>query len=185
MTRTLTCGCGQMRWRIADTAKGTHLECYCTDCQTAAHALGAESLLNDAGGTAIFQTLPAHVTIEKGQNHLALLRLSPKGLFRWHAGCCGTPIANTMSSPGFSFCGMVLPAGTQGFGPVTAKVQTKAARKPVKEYGFARTGFAIMRRALVARLTGAHRKTPFFDANGQPTATPRVLSLKERQDATP
>lgn len=142
-------------------------------------------MLNPAGGTLIFQTLPANLQIVQGAEHLALMRLGPKGLFRWHAGCCGTPIANTLASPKFSFSALVLPPETEGLGPVTAQVQTKSARQPVREHGFAKTGFAILRRAIRARLTGQTRKTPFFKDDGAPMVTPRVLSLEERRAATP
>lgn len=183
MSVTFSCSCGTMAWSVTDPAKGTLLECYCADCQTAAHALKAENMLNDAGGTLIFQTLPANLQMDRGAEHLALMRLGPKGLFRWHAGCCGTPIANTLASPRFSFGGLVLAPGTQGFGPVTAQVQTKSARQPVREHGFAKTGFALLSRAIRAGLTGQARKTPFFKADGAPIATPRVTPLEERENA--
>ena len=183
--RTLTCRCGQMQWQVAPTAPGTHVVCYCADCQTAAQALGAADMLDEAGGTAIFQTLPADVTITQGAGHLALMQLGPKGLYRWHAGCCGTPIANTLSGPKFSFCGMVLPPDATGFGNPTAHVQTEAARTPVNGHGFAATGLAIARRALAARLSGRWRHTPFFDSAGQPVAPPRILSLEDRTAARP
>ena len=152
MSLTFTCSCGTMAWSVTDQANGTLLECYCADCQTAAHALKADHMLNPAGGTLIFQTLPANLQIVQGAEHLALMRLGPKGLFHWHAGCCGTPIANTLASPKFSFSGLVLPPETEGLGPVTAQVQTKSARQPVREHGFAKTGFAILRRAIRARV---------------------------------
>lgn len=184
-TRQLQCRCGAMVWRIAPRARGSRVVCYCADCQTAARHLGAEDRLDDAGGTEIFQTLPADVEITRGARQLALMRLGPKGLFRWHAGCCGTPVANTLATPGFSFAGMVLPAGRTDFGPVTARVQTQTARRPVRGYGFAATGFQVVGRALRARLTKAWRRTPFFDATGAPVAVPRVLSLAEREAARP
>jgi hypothetical protein len=169
-----------MRLSVSPEAPGTHLACYCVDCQGAARHLGAEGLLDDKGGTEIFQTLPAHVTIEAGAQHLALMRLSPKGVLRWHAGCCGTPITNTLPSPGLSFCGMVLPAGTDRFRPITARVNAKSARAPVREHGLAAAGYAVLRRAIRARLTGLHRRTRLFDASGNPVVPPRVLSLAER-----
>ena len=38
---------------------------------------------------------------------VALLRLSPRGLFRWHTSCCNTPIGNTATGPGMAFVGLV------------------------------------------------------------------------------
>ena len=184
MSRRLRCSCQSMEWHVSEEAGGTLLECYCADCQTAAHALGAGDMLNAAGGTVIFQTLPAHVQITRGREHLALMRLGPNGLFRWHARCCGTPIANTLAFPGMSFAGMVLPPETEGFGKVSAQVQTKSARGRVREHGFAKTGYALLGRAIKARLSGLHRVTPFFDEAGKPVVAPRVISLDERQKAS-
>ncbi|MEI2804964.1 MAG: DUF6151 family protein [Albidovulum sp.] len=105
--RSLACRCGAMRWTIGAEAAGTHVECYCADCQTFARHLKADDYLDAAGGTEVFQTLPHHVRFTQGAANLRLLRLSPKGLLRWYAGCCGTPIANSMPSPSFPFVGMI------------------------------------------------------------------------------
>ena len=181
----LSCRCGAVHWQIAPEAPGAHVVCYCSDCQTAARHLRAEAMLDADGGTSIFQTLPAYVSITHGSENLALLRLSPKGLFRWHTTCCDTPVANTLARPGFAFCGMVLPSDSDGYGPVVARVQTAAARSPVREFGMAKAGLSLVWRALVARLNGTWRKSPFFTSEGQPAAKPHVLTLAERNAARP
>lgn len=180
MSRSLTCSCGAMEWTIADTAPGTHVACYCADCQAYAAHLGASGMLDAQGGTEIFQTVPHHVTVTRGKDRLAALRLTPKGLLRWYAGCCGTPVANTLNGPGMPFAGMVLPAGHTGFGPVQARVNTKAATSPVKESGFAAAGFAILHRAAMARLYGHSSGAPFF-SDGQPVVTPTIVSENSPQ----
>ncbi len=180
-----SCKCGAMEWRILDGKAGKHIACYCADCQTSARHLGAADYLDASGGTEIFQTTPSNIKITQGPEHLALMQLGPNGLFRWHAGCCGTPFANTVKTPKFSFAGMVLPAGYGSLGPVTAHVQTKAANPPMKEHGFAATGLAILRRVLGARLTGNWRDTPFFDESGAPVVAPVVISKSDRDAARP
>lgn len=156
MAQDLSCRCGHMGWSVETGAGGTHVICYCADCQTFARHLGqSETALDADGGTEIFQTLPDAVRITRGADSLALLRLGPKGLMRWYAGCCNTPIANTLANPRtLPFIGMILPPGQPGFGAVTARVNTAAARHPVAQHGFAATGAALLGRALKARLTG-------------------------------
>ena len=182
--RDLTCECGAMRWNVAENAPGTHLVCYCADCQAFANHLGRGDWLNDAGGTDIFQTVPANVTITQGAEHLACLRLSPEGLMRWYAGCCKTPIANTLPGTGFPFSGVILPQECKGFGPASAHLNTTNARTPVRSHGLFAASVAILSRAAMARLRG-RKGNPFFDAEGTPRVTPTVLTREERAEATP
>lgn len=185
-THALTCHCGTTRWTIAAGAPGTHLECYCADCQTFARHLGkGDSWLDTAGGTAIFQTTPDNISFIAGTEHVAVLRLGPKGLFRWYAACCGTPIGNTLSRPGFAFVGAILRPGEDRFGPVAARVNTTAARQPVRATGTMRTILGVLSRAARAWLAGGHRRTPFFDSRGAPLAAPSVLTKTERDAARP
>ena len=55
-------------------------------------------VLSQYGATDIFQIPIAHVHITAGHEQLALMRLTPKGLNRWYAKCCNTPIGNTLGS---------------------------------------------------------------------------------------
>jgi Family of unknown function (DUF6151) len=174
-----------MRWTIAADAPGTHVECYCADCQTFARHLKAMDWLDAAGGTELFQTLPYAVSFTAGQENLRLLRLSPKGLMRWYAGCCGTPIANTLGSPGLPFVGMVLKPGQTGFGPVVTHANVAGALKPVRQSGIARAVFGVLSRALRAKLTASGRANPFFGADRAPVIAPIVLTLAERDAARP
>lgn len=181
--RNLTCSCGAMGWCVRPDAPGTHVVCYCADCQSFARHLGQTALLDPQGGTDIFQTIPADVTLTRGAGHLACLRLGPKGLRRWYAGCCGTPVGNTLPGPGLPFVGLVLPQGASGFGPATAHVQTRDAQGAVREHGFAATGFALMLRAVKATLMG-RTASPFFK-DGAPVVEARVLTHDERAAARP
>lgn len=184
--RTFQCRCGAMRWQIAPEARGMHLECYCADCQTFARHLGvADDWLDAAGGTEIFQTLPRHLTFTAGREKLAVLQLSPKGLMRWHAACCGAPIGNTLTGSGFSFVGAILRPGQTGFGPVTVRCNTASAHVPIRATGLPRAVAGALARAAAARLTGRHRQTPFFGADDAPVAQPRILTLQERNAARP
>lgn len=183
--RSLACRCGAMRWTIGAEAAGTHVECYCADCQTFARHLKADDYLDAAGGTEVFQTLPHHVRFTQGAANLRLLRLSPKGLLRWYAGCCGTPIANSMPSPSFPFVGMILRPGQSGFGPVLTHANPASARTPVRSTGLARAVLGLLARTAAAKLTGKGGTAPFFAADGKPAAEARILTLAERDAARP
>lgn len=185
------CNCGTLSGVLHDVSPkvGSRVVCYCKDCQAAAHALGADFVLNERGGTDIFQTVPSLIDIQKGQEHLACLRLSPKGLLRWYAGCCDTPLFNTLPSPKLTFSGIVtanLSGGTEALGPEIA-VNKGDCAKPgdaIRSFGFLTAGWQIIKRNFAAKLR-RDRKTPFFDATGQPVVAPRVLTLEERKAATP
>lgn len=191
MTAEFACPCGQTHWQISAPKTGMRLVCYCVDCQTAPRHLGAD-VLDDAGGTEILQVAPDQITFTKGAENLGVLRLSPKGLMRWHTTCCNTPIANTLPSPKFAFAG-VLTANHTGqsiaLGKIRAKVNTvyaKGPTKPGKDYGMGRLMWAFFKRVLTQGMSGRWRKTPFFAGPDMtPVATPVVLSKKERNIARP
>lgn len=186
-----SCKCGTLSGvlRDASTKTGSRVACYCKDCQAGAHALGARDVLNERGGTDIFQTIPSLIDIQKGQDHLACMRLSPKGLMRWYADCCNTPMFNCLSSTRLSFAGVAtanLSGDTSALGPVVAvkKGDCASPGEVIRSYGFLRAASHIMKRNLAAKLR-RDRKTPFFDHTGNPVVTPRILSLEERKAATP
>jgi hypothetical protein len=185
---TWKCRCGALRAEL-QPGDGTHLICYCKDCQAYARHLGAAELLDAGGGTAVYATLPHRLKITRGAEHLALLRLGPKGPFRWYAACCATPFANTAATAKLPFASLLVHGLEEpaALGPVRACLRCEEASGPVA--GRARSPAALawpaMARALKARVSGRHRDTPFFDAGGAPVAAPRVLSRAERAAATP
>lgn len=184
--RTHSCVCGKMHWRIAREAPGTHLVCYCEDCQTAARFLKHQvTRLDSDGGSEIFQTLPAYFEFLEGLEHLAAIRLGPKGLLRWYAGCCGTPIANTLPTSTLPFVGAILPPGADGYGPIKALVNTVGTASHIKETGVLAAHLSIVRGILRARLPGGKRTSPFFDTSGTSIVVPRVLNRHERNAARP
>ena len=173
--------------------------CYCGDCQSFAHFLGrANEILDVHGGTEIFQTSPARLEIAQGQHRLACMRLTPKGMVRWYAECCRTPIGNTLITPQVPFVGLILLACTEAnaaggsrdevLGPVRARVNTGSAKGNAVERGIRDSGMVpsllrFARLVLQARLRGDHKASPFFDPRtGQPRATPRVLSGPELRE---
>jgi hypothetical protein len=195
-TLPLSCRCGALRGSLQHPPAGIHVVCYCDDCQTYARALGPAGLLDAHGGTDIFQTSPAAIRLEAGAEQLGLMRLSPKGLFRWHSACCQTPVANTLGNPRMPFAGVVTafialspealreavgPAvGIQGRFAIGGK--PPGAHDTVPLSTLWQTG-GLMLRGLFG---GRHQPSPFFDpSTGQPRVTARVLSLEERSSHRP
>jgi len=68
---------------------------------------GTVKILDAQGGTDVVQTRPANLTFTHGQDTLACMRLTPKGLLRWYAACCNTPIGNTVANYRMPFVGLV------------------------------------------------------------------------------
>lgn len=176
------CACRSMAWQVDLGRSGTHVVCYCRDCASHARHLGHGAMLDAHGGAHIWQTLPDAFTLTKGAEHLAAQRLSPRGLLRWYAGCCNTPIANTLPQNRLPFIGVLAPAPAPAFGRVAGHVQTAQTHGAVREHGFASAGAKLMLRGLGALCRGA-RDNPFFDVDGQPIREARILTREERTAA--
>ena len=158
--------------------------CYCTDCQAYAHLLGQPQHVLDAlGGTDIVATQSSNVRFTAGTPQLACLSLSPRGLLRWYAKCCDTPIANTPRDWKMPYAGMVHTVlerpdpVERSFPPVQMHVNGKSAHgKPPGGWPVRATlkFGTMMLRFLAARLRGGYRVTPFFDAHGVPVVPVQV-----------
>src|SRR5690349_12747047 len=104
----LSCRCGAVAGTLRNASPKTvsHIVCYCDDCQAFLHYLQRADLLDEHAGTDIVQVAPASLTYERGLEQVAGVRLSPKGMYRWYARCCNTPLGNTMT-PAIPFVGIV------------------------------------------------------------------------------
>lgn len=190
----LRCRCGHLQGMVRLPAVACRAVCYCRDCQAYARHLDCVRVLDPLGGTEVVATLPGRIRFTEGDDALACLSLSPRGILRWYAACCATPIGNTSRNAKVPYVGLVHiclgqpPSPEQSFGPVRALVNTASAHGPVRAQPLA-TALALVRPALAmaaARLGGGWRRTPFFDAaTGRPVRDPRVLTLQERAAATP
>src|ERR1700760_285054 len=69
--------------------------------------LSEHETLDARGGSDIVQVLPKNVTFLQGVNSLACMRLTDKGMVRWYASCCKTPIGNTLADYKISFIGLL------------------------------------------------------------------------------
>ncbi len=110
MDIAMKCKCGSLRGVVHDISsrRGHRTVCMCDDCQAYAHYVGqAETVLDANGGTDVVPVAPANVEITHGIENLKCLRLTEKGMLRWYAGCCGTPIANTAPISKIPFAGLI------------------------------------------------------------------------------
>lgn len=182
-----SCRCGALRGVLRDAAprNGCHAVCYCTDCRAFARHLGVADTLEPGGGSALFQTVPNLIDITQGTANLACLRLSPKGMHRWYAACCNTPLANTTGSSRMPFAGLscLIFDDVAPLGPIVVRGFTKhalpGAGAPKKDRGMARMVGGLVRRSLATYMAGTARTTPFFTPEGRPVVCPRILSAEE------
>ena len=176
------CACGAAEIEI-ETGDGTRLCCYCADCQAFARVSGRADILGDAGGTDLYQTVPHRLRPRNDELRLEYLRLTPKGPIRWMTACCGTPLANTLSTRQLPFASVLLHGveDRDAFGPVAAHVNRSAARGPVPNGGLTirQLTCRVLFRCLRARLAGRHRETPFFASDGGPAGPRRAVSEAE------
>ena len=193
----LQCRCGEVRGRLsnASPAAVNRMVCYCDDCQAFLHSLGRADLLDRHGGTDIVQIAPAALSIARGHERIAGLRLTPKGLYRWYAGCCNTPLGNTLR-PAIPFVGIlarVFEAGARTpddlFGAPIGAVHGKYAVGAAPE-GSRRLDLRLVGRGLgkiiVWRLRGQGWPHPYFDrATETPSHPVTTLSQREREALRP
>lgn len=187
----ISCRCGRLQGTMHPRGRVNRCVCYCDDCQAFAGFLERqEEVLDDCGGTEIIHLSQGEVSLSKGTEQLACMRLTENGTLRWYAACCSTPLGNTVPNRGIPIVGLVrscLEANQAdldaALGPIAMQVFTKyALQMPAPKTRGLVPGMArVLRIFLRARLHRDHRQSPFFDpATGKPIAAPRVLSGDER-----
>ena len=180
-----SCDCGALTGQLNAEALrfGTHLECHCKDCRAAHLHFGQAD--PRPGGIQIFQTTPDQITIHTGAENLRILRLGPKGPFRWHSSCCNVPLFNTLNRPGLPFAALIADRlkDKSRLGRIRAKsfLPSAPGKSPRHEGAFFMITRFIFQMAR-ARLTGSWKKTPFFDVEtGYPVVKPEVLDRATRE----
>ena len=190
MRMELRCRCGQVRGEVDLARAHARAICYCRDCQAFARFLGQVDALDPEGGTGIVAMAPDGVRITAGDAQVACMSLSPRGLLRWYAACCRTPLANTSRDAKLYYTGLVagcLDAAPgqldAALGPADRLVaNTSSGTSPVKA-GRLRLllgGLRIFGPAILARIRGRRAGAPFFDAQGRPVREPEVVSREQR-----
>ena len=146
---------------------------------------------------------PGRVKFAVGTDALRCLCLGDRGVFRWYADCCRTPIANS-AGPGFPVIGVIHSVMDQAFtnqdfmdhladghsrdevlGTPLCRIHERSAIGPLPPTAPSPLSFGLIaRRAATALgwwLRGLGRPSPFFDdRTNAPLSTPRVLTPSER-----
>ncbi|WP_437291479.1 DUF6151 family protein [Sorangium sp. So ce406] len=195
----LQCRCGKIHgWlRDASPSNSNRVVCYCADCQAFLHHLGRAELLDERGGSDIVQVAPSMLSFDRGSELVAALRLTPKGLYRWYASCCKTPLGNSLT-PRVPFIGIVTELFQQAtsarpcdevFGAPRGRIMGKSAigePPPGSLKPNVRLLAHMIRKLLGWKLRGNAWPHPFFDrASGNPRYPVTVLSTAERDALRP
>jgi hypothetical protein len=193
----LGCRCGKVHGWVRGVSPSTinRVICYCDDCQAFLHHIDRADLLDAHGGTDVVQVAPQTVTFDQGLECIVGLRLTPKGLHRWYASCCKTPLGNTLT-PAVPFIGFALEVfrgapdvqrRDELFGSVRGAVCAKYAIGTVPEGSFkiykSHGMIGRMLRMLLGwKLSGKSWPNPFFDRATQAPSYPiTTLSPDERE----
>ena len=192
----LRCRCGHVRGVASEVSRsgGFRFVCYCKDCQAFARFLDRADVLDEAGGTDIFQMPPARVELTSGTDALRCLRLSATGVLRWYTACCSTPIANTAPGPRFPVIALARSfmdheasgrPRDDALGPPVCRIYERSALGPLPPNTSPPLSLRIsVRRAskiLVWWVRGLARPNPFFDNQTRaPRSVPSVLTADER-----
>ena len=186
----LSCRCGQVQGECNPARSYTRVSCYCADCRAFARWLGGDGLLDAAGGSDIVAMAPDGLRFTQGLDQLACMSLGPRGLLRWYARCCRTPLGNVPRNPKLYYLGLPVAAiaeseaavtaccGAQGHTIISPESAT-AAVNPTRGALLAGT-LRIVTKLASARLRG-RRNALLFAADGQPIRAPQVLSLGQRR----
>jgi hypothetical protein len=193
----LSCRCGEVQGVVTNASpqEVNRVVCYCDDCQAFLHQLGRADLLNAQGGSDIVQLAPASLSFTRGQDRIAGLRLTPKGLLRWHTTCCNTPVGNTLG-PAIPFVGIVAQTFDDDaqradgvFGAPIGAILGKYAigKAPAGSTGInLRLLLRAITKVLGWRLRGRTWPHPFFDQQTREQIYPlTVLSNEQRQALRP
>jgi hypothetical protein len=194
----LQCECGSVRGLAKQVSpkRDYRLVCMCDDCQAYAHWLDrADQILDRNGGTEALLLTPAQLEITAGAEHIRCVRLTPKGLMRWYAGCCRTPLGNTLASAKVPFASVLHTfmkeaedgrSREQALGPLHGRIQGRYGKGELPPDAHPRAPLGLIIRAIGHLLAGyvrrAHTPSPLFDgATGKPVVEPTVLDPHERE----
>jgi len=185
----LECLCGTVKGNLKVVSGSFfHVHCLCCDCQKfASHLNNKENILDEHGGSELFQTYPKLMEIKEGKDNIGVVQLKDKGIYRWHTTCCNMPLANTMSSANIPFVGVSIKLmkfsceqeKLESLGPVTMKAFGKHSIGEIPEDAHYKFPISFMPKIIGFMLKGVFRKmnspSPFF--NGKETvANVKVLS---------
>jgi len=161
----LHCRCGSVLGSVDFSRPSrVHVICHCGDCAAYARHIG------NAEATQIVQAAPADVQILIGIEHVCCLRLTERGLTRWYAGCCMTPLANTSGHARMPFVGVMRCVLRPEEEPLLGPPTHVNGSYPIPWSTILRSVWALTLSLLLRR----HRPNVFFPA-GKLLARPEVV----------
>jgi hypothetical protein len=182
-TLGFACRCGRLRGRVRDVAPAaaSHIICHCADCRSAYTHLG----LADPEKVGILQTTQDRIEIDAGGEALCVLRLSKRGALRWYASCCDTPLFYTPLKAWMVHVGLNADRldEREAAGPVIAEAFLPTKDGKPRHKGAGRMAVRMLTRMASQALSGAWRRSRFFDAEGRPSVPPQVLTREQRAAA--
>lgn len=177
------CRCGSLAGTIFDVspAEVNHVACHCRDCRSAYTFLG----MPDPRRVEIVQTCQDKIRIDDGAVHLQVFRHTARGALRWYASCCDTPLFLTPLKARLVHVGVNADrlSDPAHAGKVTAELFIPLADGKTRNRGMLRAISRLISRIAARNLNGEWRKSPFFDEDGRPVRTPRILPPEERLGA--
>jgi hypothetical protein len=165
-TVDLRCRCGSVLGSMDFSRPSlVRVVCHCDDCAAYARHIGSDQ------ATQIVQATPDQVKIAVGTEYLRCLRLTDRGLTRWCAGCCMTPLANTSRCAWMPFVGVMR---------CVLDSENEALLGPARHVNGAHpTPWGTLLRSASSLLLGfllrRYRPNAFFAENGEPVARPERL----------
>lgn len=183
-----SCRCGGVTGRIRDAGphlgQGTHVHCRCWSCRTAHLHIGEPDPAPE--GVDLYQTDPARLVIDSGQDKLAVFRVTPRGaVYRYYATCCKSALFTCATKPWMP----VMSVATKRLADPAAIGPSRATAFIPKPGGGYRTQGAVpLVWGVFARWPhflrkGGARHHPLFDAAGAPIAPVHVMTSTERAAA--
>ncbi len=183
----ISCDCGSFKARLTAFPKNTpgRLACYCNDCQAFSNRINRSDVLDPYGGTEVIPAYPSDFKVIEGKQHLKCYRLSAKGLYRWTANCCNSPIANT--PPGFPWLGLfhtayknVDPQSLDSLGEIKSRIFGRDAKGDppfaIAENLGLKAVITVLPFVIKGKLFNKSKDSEFFESDGRtPVSTPEIL----------
>lgn len=189
---SLSCACGKIIGftKNVNAQSGNRIVCCCTDCQKFAMFLQQENqVLDQYNGTDIFQMPISYVKITEGNEHIACVKFSQKGLHRWYAKCCNTPIGNTLGHKA-PFIGVIhnfmnnQATRDSDLGASLGIAHWQSAKIPVPEehkMSLFKISMRVLGKLIMWKIRGLEQPSVFFNPDGSTVSKPEVLKNKKRE----
>ena len=187
------CECGAVRGVVEQVSptEGDRVVCHCVDCRDLVRHLGQEGrVLDEHGGTDLYQSRCARVKIHAGRDNLASLHMTDGKTLRWYAACCNSPMFNTYANGKLPYVTTLLANTDRARADVllgeplghlfTEQATGDADHLPKMSFNALLRRFS--KRMLKDLWSGDRRRSALFDPQTlEPIAAPRRLTEAERK----